>query len=92
MVKYLVRELIKDVYLLRLDDDHIKYFEGLWYIPEGVTYNAYLVTTDEGSILLDGWRGTYSEEFIEAVKEVTDLKDIKRNHTSYRARPWRFLT
>ncbi len=77
MVKYLVRELIKDVYLLRLDDVRTKYFEGLWYIPEGVTYNAYLVTTEEGAVLLDGWRGNYSEEFIEAVKEVTDLKDIK---------------
>ncbi len=77
MVRYVVRELVKDVYILRLDDDRIKYFEGLWYIPEGVTYNAYLITTDEGSILLDGWKGNYAEEFIEAIKEVTDLKDIK---------------
>jgi len=77
LVNYVVRKLLGDVYVLRLNDDRIKYFEGLWYIPEGVTYNSYLITTEEGALLLDGWRGDYSDLFIEALREVTDLRDIK---------------
>ncbi len=78
MVKYVKYRLSKDVYLLRLDDLYIKFFEGIWYIPEGITYNSYLITTDEGSILIDGWKREYSELFIEVLQEVVDINDIKK--------------
>ncbi|MDP7982362.1 MAG: hypothetical protein RAK18_04195 [Conexivisphaerales archaeon] len=43
MVKYLVKDVDKEVKLLRLDDDRIMFFEAVWHIPEGITYNAYLI-------------------------------------------------
>ena len=72
-----VSRITKNVLMLRLCDDETKYFEGLWYIPEGVTYNAYIATLPEGAIVFDGWKHTYGELFIETLKQHVDLKDIK---------------
>lgn len=72
-----VDKVARDLYILRLDDDETKYFEALWYIPEGVTYNAYVLVTDEGAVLFDSWKHTYSELFIDTLRGVVDPKDIK---------------
>ncbi len=77
MVKYLIKEITDDVRLLRLDDDRTRYFEAAWHIPEGVTYNSYLIEAPEGEILVDTWKGQFSELFIKAIKEVTEPSKIK---------------
>jgi len=78
MTTYRVHKLTKRVYLLRLDDTDTRFFEGIWPIPEGITYNAYIVTTSEGAILIDGWKREFSDLFVEALESVIDLKDIKK--------------
>ncbi|MFP3223016.1 MAG: FprA family A-type flavoprotein, partial [Nitrososphaeria archaeon] len=70
MVEYLIKDIADGVKLLRLDDDRTRYFEAAWHIPEGVTYNSYLIETSEGLILIDTWKGQYSELFMKAIKEV----------------------
>ncbi len=77
MVKYLIKEIADGVKILRLDDDRTRYFEAAWHIPEGVTYNSYLIDAPEGEILVDTWKGQYSELFIRAIKEATDPNKIK---------------
>lgn len=77
MPKTLVTEVRPGFYLLRIDDDQIKYFEGLWYIPEGITYNAYLLKTSQGYILFDAWKHVYSKQFIETLRKIVDPKEIK---------------
>ncbi|OYT40610.1 MAG: MBL fold metallo-hydrolase [Desulfurococcales archaeon ex4484_58] len=77
MVKTITHKLFDNLYLLRLDDDQIKYFESLWYIPEGITYNAYLLDTGDGAVLFDTWRKNYSELFVEELKKIIDPRDIK---------------
>ncbi len=54
----------------------MKYFEALWSIPEGITYNAYLLTTPNKIILFDSWKKKYADEFVEALEGIVDLKDI----------------
>ncbi|NPA23875.1 MAG: FprA family A-type flavoprotein [Crenarchaeota archaeon] len=78
MATYRKYKLTDNVYLLRLDDADTRFFEGIWPIPEGITYNAYIITTGEGSILIDGWKREFSSMFIEAIEEVTDLRDIRK--------------
>ncbi len=78
MVTYRVYKLTERVYLLRLDDKDTRFFEGIWPIPEGITYNAYIVTTSEGAILIDGWKREFSDAFLEAIEEVVDLRDVKK--------------
>ena len=46
-------KVVEDLYLLRVDNYKKRYFEELWYIPEGVTYNAYVLITDEGAVVFD---------------------------------------
>ncbi len=78
MAKIHIKEILSNLYLLRVDDSETKYFEALWEIPNGITYNAYILKTPEGAVLFDGWKGSFSEEFIRAVKEVVDPKNIKK--------------
>ncbi len=73
----LVHEITNNLFLLRMVDDQVRYFEALWEIPEGITYNAYLLRTSEGSILFDGWKGEYTKDFIDTIKKVTDFNEIK---------------
>lgn len=76
MVKVIVRD-VPPFKLLRLDDDDIRYFESLWLIPEGITYNAYLLPTSEGWVLFDTWKVGYDELFMNTLKNVADPSDIK---------------
>ncbi|MEM1641126.1 MAG: FprA family A-type flavoprotein [Acidilobaceae archaeon] len=77
MVKVIVSRVTPSVYLLRLNDFDTVYFEGLWRIREGITYNAYVVVGPEGAIVIDGWKRGYGELFVESLRRVVDLKDVK---------------
>ena len=77
MAQTTVQEIHPDLYLLRVADTRTAYFEALWEIPEGITYNAYLLKTPEGAVLFDGWKGTFQEKFLAALASVTPLEDIR---------------
>jgi flavorubredoxin len=73
-----------EIYILRIDDDRIKYFEAVWEIPEGISYNAYLVKLGSANVLIDGWKRNYTKEFIETLSSLIDPKKITHivvNHT-----------
>ena len=76
-MKARVCRVYEDLYVLRLEDDETKFFEALWPIPEGVTYNAYLLLTDEGSVLFDTWKRGYEELFMETLEDLEDPTNIK---------------
>ncbi|ASI98573.1 FprA family A-type flavoprotein [Thermococcus celer] len=65
-----------ELYIMRIDDDRIRYFEATWDIPEGITYNAYLMKTGDAVVLFDAWKGEYTEEFLETLKKLVDPKEI----------------
>ncbi|MDY6984945.1 MAG: FprA family A-type flavoprotein [Candidatus Thermoplasmatota archaeon] len=71
-----VEEITKGLYVLRVDDARVKSFEAIWDVPEGATYNAYLLKTDGKTILFDGWKKSYEAEFIETLKGLTRIEDI----------------
>lgn len=77
MVNYIVDKVLDDVFVLRLNDDETKYFEAIWSIPEGVTYNSYVLLTKNGAVVFDTWKHNYKDLFIEALRKVVDLSDIK---------------
>lgn len=72
----LVEEIIKGLYLLRLDDDETRFFEALWEIPEGITYNSYLLRTGNRTVLFDTWKKGCGDEFIRRLKEIVDPSKI----------------
>jgi len=69
-MKVFVEEILKDLYMLRINDDRTKFFEALWNIPEGVTYNAYLLLSGNKNILFDSWKQSYANIFIEKLSEI----------------------
>lgn len=75
MIRTYVDKVVDELYVLRIDDKNTKYFEALWHIPEGITYNAYLLLSDK-IVLFDTWKHIYSEEFVENLSKIIDLKDI----------------
>ncbi len=77
MTRVVTKEIIDNLYVLRVDDTKTRFFESLWEIPEGITYNAYLVKTRDGDVLIDGWKSIYASEFIEALESITELDRIR---------------
>ncbi len=75
-MKTYVEKVIDNLYVIRIDDTETRYFEALWSIPEGITYNAYLLTTNEGAVLFDTWKQVYADLFIETLKEIVDPRDV----------------
>ncbi|HII61870.1 FprA family A-type flavoprotein [Pyrococcus horikoshii] len=78
MVKVWVEKLLDEpeLYILRLDDSEIKHFEAAWSIPEGITYNAYLMKVGDAVVLFDTWKGEYTEKFLESLSTLVDPKEI----------------
>lgn len=72
-----VAQLEKDLYLVRVFDEKTQYFEGIWYIPEGVVYNSYVLLTSSGTVVFDTAKPTFREEYIDALKRVTDPRDTR---------------
>ncbi len=60
-----------------MDDEKTRYFESLWEIPEGITYNAYLLKTSEGDVLFDGWKSVFANELIETLSTLTSPSELK---------------
>ncbi|MCE4623430.1 MAG: FprA family A-type flavoprotein [Caldisphaeraceae archaeon] len=80
-MKFLKEKIAEDLYLLRVGDEETRYFEALWEIPEGITYNAYLLETKEGDVLIDGWKEAYAGTLLEMLRESLDrIKMIVVNH------------
>ncbi len=65
-----------EVHIIRIDDDRIKYFEATWDIPEGITYNAYLMRLKDAVVLFDTAKGDYTDLFMEALRKLVDPREI----------------
>ena len=69
------RELTKGVYYVGVDDHHTEYFENLWKLPFGVSYNSYLIV-DEKIAIVELVKGPWAQEWIDNIKEIVDPQDI----------------
>ncbi len=65
-----------ELYIIRVDDDRIRYFEATWDIPEGITYNAYLMKLDGTVVLFDLTKKEYTEMFLRELKKLVDPREI----------------
>ena len=70
-----VREVTKDLYSIGGDDRKLELFENIHPIPEGVSYNSYLLL-DEKTVLLDTVDSSIFDSFMENMREVLDGRDL----------------
>lgn len=61
-----------NIYYVGVDDKRIDLFEGQYKVPEGMTYNSYVII-DEKCAVLDGVDADFTEEWLKKVGDV--LKD-----------------
>lgn len=72
---YTVRKVTDDIYYVGGNDHRLSLFENIFPIPEGVTYNSY-VLKDEKNVVFDTVDWSIAKDFLENVAEVLDGEDL----------------
>jgi len=69
-----VREIFKDIYWVGAIDWDRRLFDELISLPDGTSYNAYLVNSDKEFLLIDTVDPTKKDEFLNNLKEAGSKK------------------
>lgn len=72
---YTVRKVTDDLYYVGGDDRRLALFENIFPIPEGVSYNSYLLM-DEKTVLVDAVDWAITREYILNVDRVLDGREL----------------
>jgi anaerobic nitric oxide reductase flavorubredoxin len=65
-----------DIFWVGVNDAETPLFEGLWSIPEGVSYNSYIVRGSEKTALIDSVHEKKAQEHFEKIGQLIDLSKI----------------
>jgi len=76
MKKYSVPEISDGVYWVGVKDWNRTMFDALIPLPQGTTYNAYLVKGKEKTVLIDTVNPGFEKELGEKIGQVIDLADL----------------
>ena len=68
---YTVRKVTDDLYYVGGDDRRLALFENIFPIPEGVSYNSYLLM-DEKTVLVDSIDWAVTREYMVNIARVLD--------------------
>lgn len=68
-------EIKPGVYWTGINDRTTDLFEGMWPLPNGISYNSYLIE-DEKLALVDSVKSYFEREFLEKIEEKIDPSDI----------------
>ena len=72
---YCVRNVTEDLYWIGANDHHLSLFENIHPIPEGVSYNAY-VLMDEKTVLFDTIDWSSCRQFLENLEHVLNGRPL----------------
>lgn len=70
-----MQEITNKIYYVGVNDRNKSLFEGLWPLPNGVSYNSYLIV-DEKVCLIDTVDVNFFTQFIERIHEVIGERPI----------------
>ncbi|MEI6090170.1 MAG: FprA family A-type flavoprotein [bacterium] len=65
----LTKEISENIHLLAFNDRRTQLFENLWPLPEGVSYNSYLITGSK-NILIDTAERRFGDDFFNAIDRI----------------------
>jgi anaerobic nitric oxide reductase flavorubredoxin len=65
-----------DLYWVGVNDTQTPLFEGLWNIPEGVSYNSYLIKGSQKTTLIDCVSEKKAQEHFEKISQLVDISEI----------------
>lgn len=72
---YTVRKVTDDLYYVGGDDRRLALFENIFPIPQGVSYNSYLLM-DEKTVLVDSIDWAVTREYMVNIARVLDGRDL----------------
>ena len=70
-----VRKVTDDLYWIGANDRRLAMFEGVYAVPDGVSYNSYLLL-DETNVLFDTVDSAVSKQFMENLEFVLDGRKL----------------
>ncbi|MCM1153054.1 MAG: FprA family A-type flavoprotein [Muribaculum sp.] len=70
-----IGEFCKDIVYAGVDDHTSKKFEGLWALPDGVSYNSYLIKDDK-NVLVDTVELEFAPELLTTLREQLQGKSL----------------
>lgn len=70
-----VRQIAEDTFYVGVTDNKTALFENIHPLPEGVTYNSYVIL-DEKTALMDTVEWDFAQNFFENVEYVLDGRDL----------------
>lgn len=70
-----MKEIKNKIYYVGVNDRNKALFEGLWPLPNGVSYNSYLINDDK-VCLIDTVEVDFFTQYIENIREVIGDKKI----------------
>ena len=62
-------EIAKNIYWIGVNDYETDLFEAQWPLPEGVSYNSYLITGDK-MVLIDTVKKTHLSQYVEKIRKL----------------------
>ncbi|MHA1592900.1 MAG: FprA family A-type flavoprotein [Candidatus Heimdallarchaeaceae archaeon] len=71
-----MKEITEDVFYIGVNDHETDLFEGLWPIPEGVSYNSYLVKGEEKVAIIDLVKILFVDEFLTNIEKNVSFDQI----------------
>ena len=70
-------EISESVYFIGVFDPDIRTFDIIMKTANGTSYNAYLIKTTEGVIIVDGVKREFQEEFFKKIEQLCSYDEIK---------------
>ena len=70
-----MQKITENIYYVGVNDRNKSLFEGLWPLPNGVSYNSYLID-DEKVCLIDTVEVDFFTQFLEHIREVIGDRKI----------------
>ncbi|MFH0919721.1 MAG: FprA family A-type flavoprotein [Fibrobacterota bacterium] len=75
------RKITDSVFLIGVVDWHRRLFDSLIPLPDGTSYNAYLIKGSEKTALIDSVDPAFTDTLMEELKEVASIDYVVCHHT-----------
>lgn len=69
-----MEEIAQDIFYAGVNDRNIDFFEGLYKVPNGVSYNSYVIL-DEKIAIMDTVDGNFGEEWLAKVNRILNGRE-----------------
>jgi flavorubredoxin len=70
-------QIADDIYFIGVFDPEIRTFDIIMKTANGTTYNAYLIKTTQGVIIVDTVKREFQEQFFKNIEQLCDYDEIK---------------